>query len=204
MTAHAIAGLLLLGAAAAIAANRGRVPLSSLLVVPILDPLGDVLEPVLGEDPFGRPLTWIEANSIIGRLIADHFGHDRVDMGMAMTIASIESDFDPRAFRAEFHLGDASVGLFQTLTRTAKWLYADMGYRAQGEPSLDRLFDPTVSAYFGLAYLDYLANRHPTIAQHGEEQVVRAYNGGPGGAFKAATDGYWRKYQARKRELFGG
>ncbi|WP_375596818.1 transglycosylase SLT domain-containing protein [Algihabitans albus] len=129
---------------------------------------------------------------------AGRFDFPTVDMLTA--IAFVESSFNPAAYRYEPHLGDASVGLMQTLTSTARWLYEDMGYRDHGEPTLESLArSPQQSLYFGAAYLDWLSRWKGR--RRSEEWIIRAYNGGPGGATSAATAPYWSKYQAARRRF---
>jgi len=121
-----------------------------------------------------------------------------IDPRMLVAMAWIESSFRPTAFRIEITIQDASIGLMQTLGGTARWLW-DIGYKGFGErPSDLALADPAVSMYFGAAYVDYLMKYRG--GGHSEEWIVRAYNGGPGGATSAATLNHWRKYQeARAR-----
>lgn len=128
--------------------------------------------------------------------------HDfRVDAVMAAAIAEIESGGNPLALRYEPHIGDASVGLMQTLVSTAQWLW-DIGYRDFPQPTMAALAEAHASMYFGCAYLDWLKRRNASSAS--EEWIVRAYNGGPGGATKPATLPYWQKYKAAKAALIGG
>lgn len=118
---------------------------------------------------------------------------------MLVGVAWIESSFRPTAFRLEPHVGDASVGLMQTLGKTAAWLW-DIGYRSVGNgdrrPDVTDLVDPTISMYFGGAYLHYLSGYGG--AARDEQWIIRAYNGGPGGANKSYTEAYWAKYQAAR------
>lgn len=127
----------------------------------------------------------------------------RLDPRMVTAIAFIESSFNPSAVRVEARIGDASVGLMQTLVGTAQWLYDSQGYRWRDRrPDFTSLFDPEASLYYGMAYLHWLTTKSGITAGRGEEVIVRAYNGGPGGADKSYTDGYWAKYRAAKAELF--
>jgi soluble lytic murein transglycosylase-like protein len=134
----------------------------------------------------------------LARSIVSNFGL-QVDPDQLVRIAWIESSFDPGAVRPEPHINDASAGLMQTLEGTAQWLAGDMGYDAFGaRPTLQTLMGPQASLYYGAAYLEWLKNAY----NRGEEWTVRAYNGGPGGADKDYTRGYWRKYLDAK-ERFG-
>lgn len=150
------------------------------------------------------PVTTAAGAFELARQVSTQSHQGRVDPQMATTIAFIESSFNPTAIRVEIAIGDASVGLMQTLVTTAQWLYDSQGYRNfSGRPDFTSLFDPEVSMFFGQAYLDYLARTNSLTRGKGEEVIVRGYNGGPGGAFKSFTDGYWNKYQKAKKELFG-
>lgn len=124
----------------------------------------------------------------------------QVDPAMVVRIAWIESNFAPNAFRWEWHLADASVGVMQTLVGTATWLFEQMGATAKGEPTFVSLTDPETSIYFGAAYLNWL--RTWRGKPRSEEWIVRAYNGGPGNATSQRTAAYWQKYLAAK-ERFG-
>ncbi|WP_299394644.1 lytic transglycosylase domain-containing protein [Pelagibius sp.] len=119
-----------------------------------------------------------------------------VDPKMAIRIAYIESSFNPSAIRYEPHLGDASIGLMQTLLGTARWLEVDMGHNSH-TASTTSLLDAQVSMYFGCAYLHWL--RRWRGSTRSDEWVVRSYNGGPGHG--KATDDYWRKYREAREKL---
>jgi soluble lytic murein transglycosylase-like protein len=123
-----------------------------------------------------------------------------VDPRMLVTIARIESSFNPLAVRYEPHLGDASVGLMQTLFSTASWLATQMGAGAFGVPTLADLTEPEKSMYYGAAFVSWLRT-YGGRAQS-EEWIVRAYNGGPGFTV-AGTANYWTKYQAARADLWG-
>lgn len=120
----------------------------------------------------------------------------QVDPKMLFAIFKIESGFNASAWRYEPHLGDASVGIAQVLTSTARWLSVEMGYSHFGVIGPEDLLDTAKCAYAGAAYLDWLSTWRGQ--GRSEEWIVRAYNGGPGGADSAATLPYWRKYQAAK------
>lgn len=138
----------------------------------------------------------------------------RVDPIMLEAMAEIESSRNPMAIRAEPQIGDASIGLMQTLLGTAQWLYEEMGARKFGEPTAKALMDPEVSIYFAGQYVNWLARFRGE--NRSEEWIVRAYNGGPSWDTKrkgesdarferrlAATANHWRKYQEAKRRLQG-
>ena len=123
---------------------------------------------------------------------------------LLVSLAWIESSFNPTAVRVEPHLGTASVGLMQTLVTTAQWLHG-FGIFSAERPTFASLTDPRVSMFWGAAYLNWLHGQRPRFApaDRQEEFLVRAYNGGPGNWDSAATLNHWRKYLAAKAELGG-
>ncbi|MCB9980768.1 MAG: transglycosylase SLT domain-containing protein [Rhodospirillales bacterium] len=139
--------------------------------------------------PSDRKLTDEEVYQL-ANYMTGHFKRS-VDQFDLMTFALVESTFRPWVTRYEPRLNDYSVGLMQTLTTTAAWLYKDMGYRAMGAPSFDRLKDPVVSMYFGAAYIDWLYRAYP---EENYEWYIRAYNGGPGHNYNADTTAYYNKW----------
>ena len=123
-----------------------------------------------------------------------------VDHRMLATMAKIESSNNPTAVRLEPFIGDASIGLMQTLLGTARWLAEDMGYDEFGVPDAADLLDPQKSMYFGGAFVNWLRTWNGSA--HNEQWIVESYNGGPGN-FSAQTRNHWSKYVAAKQELFG-
>lgn len=141
-----------------------------------------------------KSLTVDQVRALASRILTAH--RLRPSEDMIVRIAFVESSFRPGVTRYEPHIDDESIGLMQTLVRTAQWLAQDMGYKAYGVPTRDDLFDPERSIYFGAAFLDWLMKKDRAI-----EWIVRSYNGGPGHSAKA-TDNYWRKY-LKAKERFG-
>jgi uncharacterized protein YvpB len=82
-----------------------------------------------------------------------------------------ESAFDPRAYRFEAHLNDASRGLMQVLYGTAIW---KGGYT--GDP--DGLYDVATNLRAGCTFLRWLLHRY----DGNERTALAAYNAGPGNA----------------------
>lgn len=117
-----------------------------------------------------------EVLAIVNRVNATMgYWHDARDV---LAVVSIESSFDPNAYRYEKHLDDASYGLMQVLSTTAR----DMGYT--GAP--EGLLDPKTNIRVGMIYLkwvwDFLAGRlgrEPTY-----DEWLSAYNGGIGNVLK--------------------
>lgn len=96
---------------------------------------------------------------------------------LIMGIMQTESSFNPRAYRAEPQINDASYGLMQVLYSTAR----DRGYG--GAP--DGLYDPEVNIRLGIAHLEwsrqYLAAR---MGPPSESQLLSGYNAGVGYVMK--------------------
>lgn len=99
-----------------------------------------------------------------------------VTPSLVKAVIAVESGFNPKAYRAEPHIGDASRGLMQLLFRTATGL---QGW--QGTPQ--DLYDPTLNVRLGT---QYLADR---IRAHGGDVLagVSAYNNGHGRRAVTAT-----------------
>lgn len=154
----------------------------------------------LSRDPDGQPcVTQTELKAMADIMIDRHF-KGRLDAVMICTIAEIESNRQPFAYRYEPKLGEASTGIMQTLQSTAEWLARDMGYRAyeiEGAPAM--LYRPFVSVYFGAAFLKWLSTYDGK--KRNEEFMVRAYNGGPKKATHKSTLQYWQRYQLVKQEF---
>ncbi len=101
-------------------------------------------------------------DSLINQVASRH----GVDPFLVKAVVAAESSFDPRAYRAEPQINDASWGLMQTLYATAR----DMGY--QGAP--EGLFDPATSIEYGTRYL-----KRQLIRYSGDTpRAVAAYNSG--------------------------
>ena len=79
--------------------------------------------------------------------------------------AKQESNFDPKAYRAEPKINDASYGLMQVLLKTAKSI----------EPNAtpDRLYDPLYSLRIGTAYIGQNLKKFGNVPD-----AVAAYNSG--------------------------
>lgn len=148
----------------------------------------------------GGPLT-IDRVRSLAETTASAYARS-VDPLMIRAMVEIESGRDPRAIRDEPHIGDASVGLMQTLVGTAQWLYDDIGDRRFRRPDFTSLLDPQTSMYFGARYVAWLQG-HPNY-DGTEEWLVRGYNGGPAGPYRSATLEHWRRYQRAKARLIAG
>ena len=151
----------------------------------------------LSEMGQGEAFNGRESVEALVKSLRSHF--PAVDPQMIVAMAKIESSFNPTAYRYEKHIDDASIGLMQTLVKTAQWLYDDMGYKSFGRPSETDLYDPKTSLYFGMAYVNYLQNWKGRARS--ESWIVQSYNGGPNNS-NHQTRNHWNKYQKAKRELY--
>lgn len=92
-----------------------------------------------------------------------------VDPALIKAVIAVESEFSPRAFRAEPKIGDASYGLMQLLYKTARAL----GFTGVAAD----LYDPTVNIRLGTRYL---ADNVRTALSRGYkvDSAISAYNAG--------------------------
>jgi soluble lytic murein transglycosylase-like protein len=104
---------------------------------------------------------------------ASRYGLDRA---LVYGLVSHESAFNPRAYRFESRLNDASRGLTQILYATAQ------GEGYGGAP--DGLYDVDTNLHYGLSYLRRMLDRFNGY----EPAALAAYNGGPG---IVRADGSW-------------
>jgi hypothetical protein len=105
-------------------------------------------------------------SNVFDSLIHSIASRHGVDPFLVKAVIAAESSFDPRAFRNEPQIKDASRGLMQTLYATAR----DMGYT--GAP--DGLFDPATSIEYGTRYL-----KRQLLRYSGDTaRAVAAYNSG--------------------------
>jgi hypothetical protein len=170
-------------------------PAASARAVPPVVTAGGTVAPagvVSSPQRQGR-LSFDETLAIVRHIIWVEF--PQVDERMVMAMIQIESAFNPRAYREEKHLNDASYGLMQTLWGTARWLHDDMGKRRYSVATPHRLYDPHVSIYFGCAMVNWL--RRYRGQDRSEDWVVMSYNGGPG-ADNSQTQNHLRKYREAK------
>jgi len=146
----------------------------------------------------GGQMSRAQVKALVERIVGSYT--PGIDPRMVRAIIEIESTRFPQAWRNEPHISDASIGLMQTLHRTALFLYDTYGAKSMARPSdAADLLNPETSVYFGANYLEYLTSYGG--GGHSEEWIVRAYNGGPGNAMSTATANYWNKYKAAKAAL---
>lgn len=152
----------------------------------------------------GRALSLAEVRGLARSTINRYFPGLGLDPEMLVAIAWIESAFNPSAVRIEPQVGDASVGLMQTLISTADWLASTDYPRFGSSVSFGDLFRPDRSMYYAVSYVHFLTfvARERGPGRGSEEFVVRAYNAGPGNWRSSAAEGYWARYLEARR-MFG-
>ncbi|KAJ0980820.1 hypothetical protein J5N97_009075 [Dioscorea zingiberensis] len=87
----------------------------------------------------------------------------------------------------------AHTGLMGIDYPTAAWLYKDIGYRAYKVSSVDDLYNPFVSMYFGAAYLVWLSEYEGRQRSH--QFIIQAYLGGPENVNLQETGPILHKFQ---------
>ncbi|XP_031264516.1 uncharacterized protein LOC116122854 [Pistacia vera] len=154
----------------------------------------------LSRDPDGEPfLTQTEIKAVVNITVRRHFD-SQIDPEMICAICELESDRQLLSMRIEKKSKETTQGLMQISTKTAIWLFGDMGYKAYDvEINPDLLYRPFVSVYFGAAYLKYLSTYDGK--ERSEEYIVRAYKGGAKKATHKSTLPYWKRYVSVKESL---
>ena len=108
---------------------------------------------------------WANENAYNPEIAQAHQAFRAVPASVIKAIIAAESGFDKNATRAEPHINDASRGLMQLLSSTARGL----GYYG----TADNLLLPSLNLYYGTKLLDQL------IAKTGNwDDAISAYNGG--------------------------
>lgn len=110
-----------------------------------------------------------------------------VPVSVLKGVAAMESAFNPKAYRAEPQINDASYGLMQILHKTA----AGVGYT--GAP--DGLFDPATNIKYGGVYLAGLLKKYPDLSA-----AVASYNMGRPRKASETTDIIKKIYPATDAE----
>jgi soluble lytic murein transglycosylase-like protein len=98
-----------------------------------------------------------------------------VDPAFIAAIIQTESSGDPNAYRFEKKLNDASFGLMQVLSGTAR----NLGYT--GEP--EGLYDPDTNIMYGTMLIQQLQSRFGSDPA----AIYSAYNSGSATAYKTST-----------------
>ncbi|KAJ4748286.1 transglycosylase [Rhynchospora pubera] len=138
-------------------------------------------------DAHKRPyLSRVEVKAIAGIIIDRHFSSRGVKAAALAALAEVTSMRFVNGVRAR-------TGLLGIDYPTALWLYNDRGYRAYKIISVDDLYNPFVSMYFGAAYLAYLAEYEGR--QRSYEFIVQAFLGGPENVNLQETGPHWTKFK---------
>lgn len=121
-------------------------------------------------------MPWVNENAydaIIDDAIAASGGV--VSRPLVKAIIAVESAFNPKAYRVEVKISDASRGLMQILLRTAR------GVGFTGDPA--ELFDPKTNITYGVKFLSNLVR-----SKNGDMlAAISAYNNGNGKRAKVTT-----------------
>jgi hypothetical protein len=92
-----------------------------------------------------------------------------LDPVLVCAVIAQESAWDPRAYRFEPHINEASYGLMQVLESTARW----MGLTGD----VERLYDPETGITVGCDYLVWLRNFYKNDGD--VRKMLGGYNAGP-------------------------
>lgn len=141
-----------------------------------------------GSSAPGARLTILEVEQLAQLTVAKG-GYD-VDPAMLLSMAWIESAFDPRAVGD----GGRSLGLLQIQATTAEDITRRLGGRGYSAPN--DLFDAVLTMDFGARYVQWL--RTWNGVRRPDQWVVEAYNGGPGTAAaggNSMTRRHWCRYR---------
>lgn len=149
--------------------------------------------------PSGRRLTTYEVDQLARHIVTLGGYAGDVSPEMLVSMAWIESAFDPAA------IGDngGSHGLMQIRPSTAEDITARLGGTGYGGP-LD-LLDPALAMDYAARYLAWL--RTWNGVRRSDAWIVQAYNGGPGTAAaggNSMTARHLRRYQATAAALLNG
>lgn len=102
---------------------------------------------------------------------ADHWDFPYGYRDLIPAMIEQESSWDPRAYRAEPQINDASYGLMQILWGTATWR-AGVHHETIAKP--EDLYEPDMGLKWGIEFLSYQMKRY----NNDFESAVEAYNRG--------------------------
>jgi hypothetical protein len=111
--------------------------------------------------------------------------------------SGVSGGFNPRAYRWEAHLGEASFGLMQVLASTA---------RDRGFPDPEALYDPVIGLRAGILHADWGRDflRQRLGGEPSRAQWVGAYNMGVGNVLRGRLPlGYIQKWEAAYGRFIG-
>ncbi|XP_044953893.1 uncharacterized protein LOC123404044 isoform X2 [Hordeum vulgare subsp. vulgare] len=133
-----------------------------------------------------RPyLSRVEVKAVAEIIISRHFSSRGVKPKALAALAEVCSMRFVHGVRSR-------TGLMGIDYPTAAWLYRDCGYTAYTVSSVDDLYNPFASMYFGAAYLGWLSRYEGRERSH--EFIVQAYLGGPDKVNLQETGPYWKKF----------
>ncbi|KAG1326410.1 Endo-type membrane-bound lytic murein transglycosylase A [Cocos nucifera] len=134
-----------------------------------------------------RPyLSRVEVKAVAEIIISRYFSSRGVQSTALAALAEVVSMRFVNGARAR-------TGLMGIDYPTAVWLYKDLGCRAYEVKSVDDLYNPFVSMYFGAAYLSWLSEYEGRQRSH--EFIVQAYLGGPENVNIQETGPFWNRFQ---------
>ncbi|WOL12271.1 hypothetical protein Cni_G21037 [Canna indica] len=138
-------------------------------------------------DPENRPyLSQVEVKAVAEIIISQHFGSKGIVPSALAALAEVCSMRFVNGVRTR-------TGLMGIDYPTANWLSKDVGYRAYKVKSVDDLYNPFVSMYFGASYFAWLSQYEGR--QRHLQFIVQAYLGGPTNVNIQDTIHFWKKYQ---------
>lgn len=146
-----------------------------------------------------RPyLTRVEVKAVAQIIVQRYFSTRGIEAASLAALSEVSSMRYVNGQRSR-------TGLMGIDFPTAAWLYRDIGCNKYKVQSVDDLFNPFVSMYFGAAYFDWLSEYKER--KRSLEFVVQAYFGGPDNVSLQETGHYWLRfeeastnYEQQKRE----
>lgn len=164
------------------------------LELPKVELVGGGLDQVKNSDSAVKKPTLLEVNRVsqgealkhVKELVINAGNKYGVDPVLGMSVASVESNFDPLAISSDGH---ESKGLFQLLDTTGQMLHQREGLDQDYDP-----FNPKMNTELGMSYLGYLQNifsngtllnnKYQTVPAANstslEKLAVAAFNAGEG------------------------
>ncbi|XP_020586367.1 uncharacterized protein LOC110028733 isoform X2 [Phalaenopsis equestris] len=142
------------------------------------------------QDSEGRSyLSQVEVKAVAEIIVSRYF-KERLQPSTLAAIAEIRS----LRFVNGLH---SHTGLMGIDYPTAFWMYRDLGFRAYEVNSVEDLYNPFVSMYFGAAYYTWLSEFEGR--ERSQEFVVQAFMGGPENVNLQETGPFWKKFQEAVR-----
>ncbi|KAK8971118.1 hypothetical protein KSP40_PGU010633 [Platanthera guangdongensis] len=122
----------------------------------------------------------------VAEIIVSRYFRGKVQPGSLAALAEICS------LRFVYGL-HSHTGLMGIDYPTALWMHRDLGFGAYEVNSVEDLFNPFVSMYFGAAYYSWLSEYQGR--ERSQEFVIQAYMGGPDNVNLQETGPFWKKFQ---------